>query len=168
MRSMRLVICGLCCWRQRQMYECMRVEPHLDTGSENAANSLRRKVSSTNNISCTTLHWRGPRTEHVGVPGKGNVAVNLDTEADLDDVVKLQQRGILWERRGVARDLVDGDAGREGNTLLALALLVHSVKLLLHELVGKGAEVRGAGAGQAERDNLRHGVIGDGCSLLVL
>ena len=125
-------------------------------------------MSSTYDVSCAAFDWRGAGAEHVGVSRKSNVAVDLDSEGYLNHVVELQEGRVFRERRGVAGNFVHGDTRRESNTFLALTLLVDCIKLLFHEFVGKGAKIRGAGAGQAERDNLRHGVIGDGSSLLVL
>ena len=83
------------------------------------------RVGSSNSIgSAAFKRGLGRGTDDDGLGRLGNVAVDVDTQVDLDDVAGHKHGCIVAQRRKVAGAVVDRDARGEGKTLLDRLVVV--------------------------------------------
>lgn len=112
------------------------------SGLELSQSGLDRLVSSQNNIGLSTGNGSiDIRLHNDGVSDECDITVDVHTQVDLDEVTFLDSDAILFQRRVVSADLVDGEAGGEGDTLVHWLLVVDLGALAFNEPVGKHAGV---------------------------
>ena len=139
----------------------------LHTGSDHALRSVASGVCSCDDISSLIadlgLLWRG---NDDGERVEGSKAADLSTKLDLDDIAGLQgDLLVALQRAEMTTDVVDGDAGREGDALLGLGVSLG--ELVEDSLISGLAEVEDAYASLDGSDNLGECVAGDFASLSV-
>ena len=109
---------------------------------ELSQSSLHRLVGSENDIGLPADDGRclvGLDDDCVG--DESDVAVDVDSEVDLDEVSLFDNDGVLLEGRVVTAYLVDGEAGGEGDSLVHGLFVVDLSTLRLDQHVGHLAGV---------------------------
>lgn len=76
-----------------------------------------------------------------GVGSEGDEAIDVATEINLDNITGLESGRFGGEGRVVANDIVDGNAGGEGNTLFNTLVLEDTFALLFNEEITESASI---------------------------
>ena len=109
--------------------------------------SLRGLVSGQDHIRLLASDRRIlVRLNDNGVGSEGSETIDMGSKLELDQIALLDGGGILLEGRVIATDLVDGDGGRESQTLEDWFFVIDLGELLVDEAVGPEAELEDLGA----------------------